>query len=177
MARKSRMDGQVSAAQVLRRLAEIEANGVAFYQGLASGTTSPRVREFALKLTKAERRHRKRFLAYAEHAEEHAREGENSLSHDLSPEIARLLRTSVVASEERVRSSAKYFTEEDALLTAIRNEETIGYLLAQMREYVPKRQQAYITRVIREEHGHQQKLEGMLRRRLARPKDLPLRLV
>ena len=46
----------VSAAQVLRRLADMELEGLQFYEGLEAGSESPWVRDLAQALVKAELR-------------------------------------------------------------------------------------------------------------------------
>jgi rubrerythrin len=152
----------VSASQVLRRLAEIEQEGASFYEGLLEGTQSEWIRKLAKMLIKAERRHKKRFLEYAERAE--ARADANSLARPLSRDVIRLLTTPVVVSKDEGKQSAPHMRDEEALKLAIRAEENIALLLAELREYVPKDQRRYISRVIKEEWHHKAELEKIYRK-------------
>ncbi|MBN2311233.1 MAG: hypothetical protein JXR94_19805 [Candidatus Hydrogenedentes bacterium] len=158
-------DKYVSAAAVLRRLADMEQEGVDFYEGLSSGASTAWLRAFAGKLVSAEQRHRRRFLEYARRAEEGAPE-ENQLEGDLPRDAVRLLGTRLLPSKATIARSAAYATDEDALKLAIRAEENTALLLEQLRSYVPKVQRRYIDRVIKEEWGHKEKLEELLKRKL-----------
>ncbi len=156
----------VSASQVLRRLAELELEGVQFYQGMAEGAESAWVRKFAAKMGEAEQRHHERFIHYAEHAAKRSAPEDDQLLGELSAEINRLLSISVFAEKERARQSAHYLSDSDALRTAIRAEEHLAVLLTQLQDYVPKASRSYILRVIKEEWNHKRKLEEVLLKHL-----------
>ena len=152
----------VTASQVLRRLADIEQEGVDFYKGLKEGTQSEWIRAFADKLIRAEKRHRDRFLGYAEKAEA-ASDGEtDTLTAPLPAEARRLLEKRMMAPRERIRKSAPYASDVEALRVALRAEESLALLLTELREYVPKEQRRYISRVIKEEWSHKNHIEKLL---------------
>lgn len=155
----------VSASQVLKRLAEIELDGVQFYEGLGEGTKSDWVRDFARSLAKAERRHRERFLQYAARAHDSGADGD-ALTSALPPEVRRALSVRILAPKDQIKGSAPYASEADALKMAIRAEEHIALLLTQLREYVQPRERRYISRVVKEEWNHKASLEKLLRKRL-----------
>jgi rubrerythrin len=142
-------------------LADIEQEGVEFYQGLSEGTKSRWVRALAEKLVEAELRHRKRFLEYARLAAKSASPDDNALAGPLPPEVIRLLMARPLAPKGRIKASAPYVSDEDALKMAIRAEEHIALLLTELRGYVPKNEWRYINRVIKEEWGHKASLEAL----------------
>lgn len=156
----------VSASQVLRRLAELESDGIRFYEGMAEGAESEWVRKFAAKMGQAEKRHMERFTYYAMHAEKRSAPEDDQLLGALSAEINRLLSISVFAQQERAKQSAHNLSDTDALRTAIRAEEHLAVLLTQLMDYVPKASRSYIMRVIKEEWSHKAKLEEVLLRHI-----------
>jgi rubrerythrin len=163
---KKKSGSYVSAGRVLRRLAEIEQDGVEFYQGLMEGTKLDFVRKLAAKMVRAEDRHRRRFLGYAEEAERSAGGDLDQLAKPLPPEVVRLLGVRIMVDKARVKQSALYATDEEALRVAIRAEEHIALLLTQLREYVAPAQRGYISRVIKEEWNHKARLEEMYQGRV-----------
>lgn len=152
----------VSAAQVLRRLAELEAEAEDFYKGLYEGTDSEVVRQFAKKMIRAEKRHGKRFAEYACRAVLDMPPDAASRLRTLAPEIKRLLAMSLLPSRDRIRKSAKYNDDRKIIQFAIRAEESFALLLTELREYVPTVEKRYISRVIKEEWGHKESLERLL---------------
>ena len=152
----------VSARQVLLRLAEIEDNGIHFYQGLYKGTDSKWVRALAVTLIKAEKRHRERFLKYAQMARDSKNPEDDKLAGPLPKEAVRLLTMEIFVPEDRIKQSARYVRDIEIIKLAINIEENAAILLTELRPLVPKNQQAYITRVIQEEWGHKAKLEEIL---------------
>ncbi len=155
----------VKASEVLRRLAAIEKEGVDFYQGLYEGAESPWIRDFAKMMVRAEGRHHSRFLEYADRAERRFYEEDDVLFEPLPEEIRRILATMVFAPKERVKRSAPYATDEQALQVALRAEASLAMLLVQLRGYVPAPQRRYIDRVIKEEEQHQDFLKELLTKR------------
>jgi len=153
----------LSAAQVLRRLAAIERDGVAFYQGLLQGTTSEPVRKLAAMMVRAETRHEKRFLEYAQRAEAAGPEG-NTLTSPLPNDVARLLSVPVFVPRDRVRKSAPFAKDIEVIRVAIRAEESLALLLTQLRAHVPRAQRAYVTRAINEEWRHKAELEELVKK-------------
>lgn len=152
----------LSAVQVLFRLADIELEGIEFYEGLAEGTESRWVRELSKDLIRAERRHRKRFLGYAAGALASSVAGAGGSIEPLPREVMRLLRASVFVSGSRIKKSARYASDTEALKVAIRAEENTALLLTRLREYVRNVERAYVTRVIKEEWAHKERLERVL---------------
>ncbi len=163
---KTKNEPYVSAAAVLRRLTELELDGVRFYQGLSEGAESEWVRRFSAKMVAAEQRHHDRFQHYAEHAEKQAQNEDYRLSAPLDPDIVRLLQVSVFAEHDRTKNAARYVSDTDAIRVAIRAEEHLALLLAQLRMYIPKPQRPYVDRVIKEEWGHKANLEALLAKRI-----------
>lgn len=165
MAKHSDRNRPLNAAQVLNRLAEIELAGLQFYQGLYEGSDSERVKQLAKMMAKAELRHHKRFLKYAEHAELRAAE-ENApvLTGPLPDEVARPLYADVFVNRERVKESAKNMSDIEAIQVAIRAEESTALLMTQLRSFVRGAQKGYITRVIKEEWGHKARLEELMQK-------------
>jgi len=157
--RSRRKSAGLTASAVLRRLAELEERGIAFYQGVVEGTKSDWVRKLAEKLIRAEQRHKKRFLAYAERAEAKGGKAANALTAPLPPEVVRLLNTSIFVGKDRVKRSVPYAKDLEVLKVAIRAEEHAALLLGQLKPYIPHGERPYITRVINEEWGHKDALE------------------
>jgi len=153
----------VSASQVLRRLADIEADGAQFYEGMLEGTESEWVRKLARTLVRAENRHRERFLAYAEKAEEAEQSPNEDSCEPLPQEVVRLLSAQVFVSRARMGKSAKYAGDREMLKLAINLEEKLALLLAQLQPYVPRSQRPYIKRVVNEEWRHKAQLAQVMR--------------
>ena len=162
--KRTMADTPLTAGQVLRRLADLEQKGAAFYEALLNGTESEWVRKLARVMVRAEKRHRARFLDYARRAEAKNDALSNTLTQPLTPDLTRLLTVSVFASAPQAAKSVRYARDEDVLKVAIRAEESLALLLTQLRSYVPSEQRRYISRVIKEEWGHKDKLEKALRK-------------
>ena len=127
----------VSAAEVLRRLAEMELEGVQFYEGMHRGTRSEWVRRLASVLIEAEKRHNRRFTEYAERAEQSVNPDDNALTEPLPPDVHRLFTACVFVSKQRIRDAAQYANDVDMIKLAIRAEENLALLLTQLHSYVP----------------------------------------
>ena len=149
----------LTSAQVLRRLADHEREGVAFYQGLLQATDSDDIRKLAEMMIRAERRHRERFLAYARKAEALGSGSGNALTGPLPAQLTRLLGTRVFVDLDRAKKTAAYANDNEILSIAIRAEESLALLLTQLRDFVPRGQRPFIGRVIKEEWNHKAKLE------------------
>ena len=154
----------ISAAQVLDRCAELEADGLEFYQGLLKGAQSEWVRKLARMMVKAEIRHRDRFLRYAEQARASDKPADASLSGPLPPELALLMSERIFISEELGERTGRNVDERKALELAIRAEEGLALLYGQIRSYVPRNQRKYIDQIIKEEQHHQSDLEKLWRK-------------
>jgi rubrerythrin len=154
----------ISAAQVLERCAELEADGLEFYQGLLNGAQSEWVRKLARMMVKAEIRHRDRFLRYAEHARASGKSEDASAGEPLPPELARLMSERVFVSEELAERTGHNVDERKALELAIRAEESLALLYGQIRSYVPRDQRKYLDQIIKEEQRHQSDLEKLWRK-------------
>ena len=151
------------AGDALRYLAEREEEGVRFYEGLMEGTKSDFVRELAEKLARAEKRHKQRFLEYAERADA----GEKEEGDGPIPlELQRLLTTRLFVEKDRIKQSAQYAKDEEMLKVAIGAEEKATVVVAELAQYVPRSQRPYLARVLKEEKGHKERLEKVLRRLL-----------
>ena len=150
------------ASRVLQRLAEMEEQGIAFYQGLQEGTKSPRIAKLAGSLIKAEARHRDRFMTYAYEAAEG--EENKDLAGELPAEALRLLNTNIFVSGDQVKSSAPYARDIDMVKLAIRAEENAALLLEELKSFVPKKQRPYIARVVKEEWKHKARLEEVMKK-------------
>jgi rubrerythrin len=164
--REEKADMPVSASQVLRRLADIEADGAQFYEGMLEGTDSDWIRELARSLVRAENRHRERFLAYANKAEEAEQASGQDSGEPLPQDVVRLLSAPVFVSRARVGKSAKYAGDKDMLKVAVHMEESLALLLSQLQQYVPKSQRPYIKRVVNEEWDHKAQLERVMKEHL-----------
>lgn len=160
------MSELLTAAQVLRRLADIELEGIQFYRGLADGTDSPAVRDLAERMLRAEQRHHDRFMKYAIAAEQKAALEGYGLTAPIPAEIKNLLDTKVFVTRERAQNASRYATDIQLFQVAIRTEEHTALLLTQLRPYVPRTQRAYIEQVIKEEWGHKDRLEIFLKKHI-----------
>lgn len=154
----------ITAAKVLYHLAGLEQRGIDFYQGLAQGAQSDKVRKLAETLARAEARHKARFLEYARRAEEAGNPAANTLAQPLPPEPARLLSAAVFVDKSTAQRAAAYATDLEAIKLAIRAEENIALLLTQLRSYVPRLQRRFIDAVIKQEWHHKARLEALMQR-------------
>jgi len=153
----------MNASTVMRRLVEIEEEGMAFYQGLAEGTRSAWTRKFALWLRNAEKGHRDYFARLAEHAETHA-EDEDPWAYSLPDEILALLSARILPSKDQILREAPYTSDLEAIQLAIQAEERAALLVTRLRDFVAHDQRGYMERVIREEWDHKAKLDELLER-------------
>ncbi len=152
----------ITASQVFRRLADLELEGLSFYEGLHAGTKSERVRELAEYMIHAEKRHRRRFLHYATHVEKNTDPDKYVMSDTVPPQVAQAMMADLFPPGMAIRKSAQYSQDAELIMLAIRAEEQTALLLTQLRMYVPKEHQRYVSRVIKEEWGHKARLEGFL---------------
>lgn len=152
----------LSARRVLLRLAEHEQAGIDFYTAVMQGTASEWVGKLAQMMIKAEKRHKTRFLSYADRARQATDPSEYTLTGSLSPDLRRLLMEPIFGRPEQAKASARYAGDREMLQVAVRAEEKTALLLGQLRSYVPRVQRPFINRVIKEEWGHKAKLENFL---------------
>lgn len=148
----------ISAAHVLERCAELEARGIAFYQGMLRGTQSKWMQALARMLIEAEERHRDRFRQYAKIARD--RVGE-AAAGPVSADLKRLLSETIFMTGELAERTAKHMNDRAALEAAIKHESDLALLFAQLRAYIPDDQRSFIDRVIKEEQRHEAKLISM----------------
>ena len=152
----------LKAAQILRWLAMAEEDGIAFYRGLAGAAESPWLRELAESLMEAEERHRKRFLEYAERAEERHGGTPPPPEHLLPERLVKALSTRVFDPNGGWKIGAEHTSESETLEMAIRLEEHLALLLGRIRPYVPRPERYFISQVIKEEWGHVERLGELL---------------
>mgnify|MGYP006302074205 CR=1 FL=1 len=157
----------ITAEQVLRRLAELEEHAAAFYEGLLDVAETKPLRKLGETMLKAEKRHRKRFLAYAEHAKKHDDPSEYALSGEWPGEVDRLMTVQPFPAPDKARQSARRSEPVEFFKFAIRAEEHMALLLAELRLHVPKKHKPYLTRVMNEEWAHKAKLEEYTRKYFA----------
>ena len=149
------------AADVLFRLADMEAEAAAFYRGLARFSDLGWIQAFAGKLADAEMRHRSYFLELA--ADAQSIHGKNQLPSPLPWDIAQLLNTRITMPPESVSKTDKYYGEKDAIQFAILTEENTISLLKKLRPFVPAGQHEHMDIVLEEEHKHKRLLEALWR--------------
>ncbi len=149
----------VSAAQILRWLAALEEEGVGFYAGLSVAFESHWIHLFSKNMVEAEARHRDRFLDYANTADQVNSNATPSKDSLLPPHLVRILSTRVFVSNEDWCIGKRLVPDEEVVKKAIYYEEQIASLLTQIRPYTPYPEHDFISRVIKEEWGHIEKLE------------------
>ncbi len=159
------MTSEVSVIDVLKRLADIECDATAYYEGIAQHSDLPWVREFASRLADAEKRHRDQFLAYADQLEGSLQGASNRLATPLTEELSRLLAMRITLPGESAERTAVYLSEKDAVEVAIQAERNAIRMLSQLRNHVPAEQHVHLDRVVAEEQQHQAFLENLLRER------------
>ena len=160
--RREGIEPHASAAEVLRRVAEIEEESRLFYVGLRDNTKNEWVHRFADELMKAEIRHRDRFYKYAARAEAKAAD-KGRFGGECPEKVMHLLATRILPTKEQIAHSAPYASDREAIQLAIRAEEHIALLLTEVREYMLQDEKKYIDRVIKEEWGHHARLQLILR--------------
>lgn len=153
----------MNASTVLRRLVEIEEEGMIFYQGLAQASPSAWTRRLALWLTDAEKAHREYFSRLLEHAQTHEQE-EDPWAYALPDEVMALLSARILPSKDQMLREAPYTSDMEAIQLAIQVEERAALLVTRLRDFVAQDQRGYMERVIREEWDHKAKLEELLGR-------------
>ena len=149
----------VSAAQILRWLAALEEEGVKFYAGLSLASESQWIRLFSKTMVEAETRHRDRFLDYANAADQVNSNTMPPKDSLLPAHLIRILSTQVFVPEADWRIGKRHVSDEEIVKKAIYLEEQVAFLLTQIRPYTPFPEHDFISRVIKEEWGHVEKLE------------------
>ena len=155
------LESTVSAAQVLRRLAEIEADASDYYAGLAEHSDLPWVQKFARELAGAERNHEKHFLELAGVAEAENDHSESAMEAPLSEEIIGMMSVRITQSPQSAAKTAIYLGERDAVEFAIQAEANTVGLLEKLMDHVPVPQRPHIMRVLAEEVMHKSYLERL----------------
>ena len=153
----------LAASYLLRRLADIEEQGVLFYQGWLEGTKSEWVTKVASAMVRAEQRHHNRFLKYAARAEESEGAFHGEGSPNLPPDVIHVLSTTLFTAKAQIQKAAQYAGDYEMIEMAIRAEESLALLLTRLRQYVPKTERKYVNRVIKEEWAHHAKLDRLRR--------------
>jgi len=151
-------DGQISAAVVLDRCADLEADGLAFYESMLKGAQTEWMKRLATTMVRAEKRHRTRLLRYAEQARRQSPGSDIHSPESIPPELHRLLSERIFSTRALAERAAGNMTNREALEAAIRYEANLALLFSQFRPYVPPGHRKCIDRVIREEHQHEAKL-------------------
>jgi len=151
-----------SQAQALERLAAMELEARAFYEGLFEGAVSEPVRNLAAMMIRAETRHHKRFLAYAERARRKESDADSDSARPMPADLARTMGVKLWPAKETIRKSAKLSRDLDFIRFAIRAEAQTAVLMTQVRMYLPPERRGYVSRVIEEEWNHKRKLEEHL---------------
>jgi rubrerythrin len=151
----------MNASRVLRRLVEIEEEGMTFYEEMSKLATSPWTRKFAKWLCDAEEAHRKYFLRMAERAEANETREDTPL-FELADEVLALLSARVLPSVDQLRIEAPYTTDTEAVRLAIQVEDRAFRLMARLTTVVAREQRGYMERVVQEELDHKTKLEELL---------------
>lgn len=150
--------------ELLRRLAELEADAEQFYLRLANHTDMPWVREFALRLAREEQGHRQHFLDYAGQLEASEDESARRLESALTGELKQMLSVQLLLPARGVEKTAVYLSEKDAVQVAIQAERNAVALLTQLRAHVPAAQHRHLDRVIVEEKRHQAMLQELYKK-------------
>ena len=162
----------LAASYLLRKLADIEEQGVLFYQGWLAGTESEWVMKLAATMIRAEQRHHERFLEYAERAERSEGASRANGPLNLPPDVVRVLSTHLFTTKEQIQKAAKYARDIEMIEMAIHAERSLALLLTQLSPYVPKEERKYVKRVIKEEWNHHAKLDRLRTKHFSK-KDVP----
>ena len=150
----------ITSSHILRRGVELEQQGLEFYRALARGAKSDWVRKLALMMSKWETRHKRRFQYYLKKAErEIALKGLPSTNR-VPGDVKRLLQIDVFSNAAMAEKMGANIDERQALVTAIDFERHLAILFTELRPYVMQSQRKFVERLIKEEVGHQNKLEG-----------------
>lgn len=152
----------VHFVHVLYRLAKMEEEAQAYYEGLARHSDLQWVRSFAGHLAVMEQRHKIAFLEQARELE--MMNGKTALPSELSEEVRQILATGIVPRAAPTDATAVYFSERDAVQFALLAEIKTIRLLEALRPHVPPEQQDALHRVLLEEHEHKRTIEALYRK-------------
>lgn len=154
------LEPTVSAAVVLRRLAAIETEASAYYEGLSRHSDLPWVRKFAAELAAAEKGHERHFLELADIAERDS-SPDGAMRAPLTDEIVELLSVRITQTPKSAARTAVYIGEKDAVDFAVQAEINTISLLMKLLDHVPTAQRPHITRVMEEEMAHKTYLDEL----------------
>lgn len=150
----------ITSSAILRRCIVLEQRGLEFYRALARGAKSDWIRKLALMMTAWEKRHKRRFQYYLKKAEREIALKGLPPTHAVPSDVKRLLEVDVFANAPSAQKMGQNIGERQALVAAIDFERSLAILYTELRPYVIQSQRKFIERLIKEEIGHQNKLES-----------------
>ena len=154
----------ISAAEVLEHCAELEQDGIEFYEGIQRGARSKWLRDLAAALVKAEQVHKEHFLSHARESAYNGSEDEAETGKARPAELERLMRERVFVPGETAEKVAPTLDDLTVINMAIRNEESVALLLAELRLFVPVEDRHLLDVIIEEEWGHRDRLLKLKRK-------------
>lgn len=155
------IENLIHAADVLKRMAEVEVEGMDFYAFVAETTPNPELRDAAQWLADAERRHFDRFMEYAQHYERYV---DKRIPFDLLPEeIRHLFKAKVFPAPAALRLETP--PPADAILVqhALRAERASAAFVEAFKPYIKEEHQPILDQVAKEELTHAERLERFQR--------------
>jgi len=166
--RRGKMAQALDIVGLLKKLALIEQEGVAFYESLAEHTRNEKIRKLAVTMSHVEKTHQERFERLVLDFKKRGKgKPSDRMTADVRQYILALIDHRIFLSPREARVAAENITDEnEAVDMAIRFEKENILLLAECREIVRGKTRKLIETFIGQEKAHVRSLEK-IRRQLA----------
>lgn len=163
------MAGILDIAELVKKLALIEEEGVAFYESLAQHTGNEKIEKLARMMARVEKRHQTRFEKLSETLRKRkAKKPSGKMDADLQGYILALIDHRIFNSPEHADTIAANLADEnEAVDMAIQFEKENILLLLECREVVRGEERKLVERFIEQEKSHVLSLQEV-RRQLAK---------
>jgi rubrerythrin len=163
------MAGILDIAELVKKLALIEEEGVAFYESLARHTGNEKIGKLARMMARVEKRHQVRFEKISQTlAKRKTKKSSDKMDADLRGYILALIDHRIFNSPEHAETIAANLADEnEAVDMAIRFEKENILLLLECREVVRGEERRIIEKFIGQEKAHVLSLQKV-RQQLAR---------
>jgi len=153
---------------VVKKLALIEQEGVAFYESLGKYSKNEKIKKLAKTLARVEKSHQKRFEQLSQDLEKRKRaKSSGAMTPEVRQYLLALIDHRIFLSPEQAETAAENIADEnEAVDMAIRFEKENILLLFECREIVRGEARKFIGTFIGQEKAHVRSLEK-IRKQLA----------
>lgn len=146
---------------LIRKLAQVESEGAAFYKSLAKNTDNEKIRKLAETMARVEKQHQVRFEKLVNNLEKRSQKMRTGkLTSDIRKYVLALIDHRIFLTPEQAEIAASNLADADeAVDMAIRFEKENILLLLECRDIVGGAEKKLLETIIGQEKAHIRSLE------------------